>query len=260
MATSRTLIADLQTELARVAAVAEDALARVRLQDAWIRGMREHGVPGPVGPVGGTGTTGPTGPTGVGATGPTGPTGGTGTTGGTGPTGPTGATGTRNVLLGLTASSPSASAATTNLSCGPHTILANTTAIGDTYYGICYWEFVHTAAATPTLTFEALLGGVVLGTRTMTPVSTAATYSGYFECYVRFTAIGATGSLVATFPIANNGGATIASQLGGNTAVLTASATVDTTTSKTLEFRVRMTTGVASNTLTLYQAFIEQIL
>lgn len=161
------------------------------------------------------------------------------------------------VLESLGSSLPTASAALTNLTAGATTIAANTSALRHTWEAVYDWEFVHTAAATPTITAEWVYGGVVVASHVITPASTAGTFHGRHVGRFRFQSVGAAGTGVATIRTANPVGLALADQIGGSSTQLVA---LDTTVSKTLEFRIRMTTGVASNVLTLYNATLERLI
>lgn len=167
---------------------------------------------------------------------------------------------TGGVLVALSGNLPQVTANVTNLSPGVLTIAANTTLVGDYYHSHLAWELIHTAAATPQLICECLYNGVVVTSRTVTPVAVAGTYHGSFDCWWRFSAIGGAG--VGTGRVAiqssNDLGSTLSGRLSSDAA--TNSTTVDTTASQTLEFRCRMVTAVASNTLSLFNAYIEKLI
>jgi hypothetical protein len=156
------------------------------------------------------------------------------------------------------ATSPTATNATTNLSCGgSFNIPANTVRVGTAYRLHGQYVYVHTAAATPTLTFEVLVAGAVEQTVSLTPLSSASTYTGWFTAIIRFQTIGAGGAAMITWQQASD------MATGYQNAITcsphTATDAVDTTVSCTIELRCRMTTAVASNTLTVVQGFIERL-
>jgi hypothetical protein len=161
------------------------------------------------------------------------------------------------VVQAITADA-SATNATTNLSGGTHTILANTVRVGTVFRLTIFFAFDHAgAAATPTLTFEVLIAGVVERTCVVTPVSTAGTYYGTAVAYMTVRTIGTTGTVMIS-PIVTTGvGATIPEAIEGPTA--TSTDAINTTIDNTLQLRCRMTTAVASETLTVQQGFTERL-
>lgn len=163
------------------------------------------------------------------------------------------------VLLSLGATNPSATNATTNLSCGALTLPAGTVTQGTTFRAYMDWAYVHAAGATPTLTIEWVLGGAALLAFVITPNAVAATYNGLIEAYFRFSS-NPTTSGIARFNIktSNTVGATVTDQLGGSAANQLGG--INTSITTTLELRIRMTTAVASNTLTLNQAYLERLI
>lgn len=161
------------------------------------------------------------------------------------------------ILASLLGTTPTADAVTTNLSVGSLTVPANTTAIGTTYIGNLSVEFVHTASATPTLTIEWVYGGSVVCTRVITVTAVAGTYTLWVEGYFRHTTIGAASSARVSIRSVCTAGATVNDQIGDTTA---APAALNTTISRTLELRVRMTTGVASNQITLHQGIVQRLI
>lgn len=161
------------------------------------------------------------------------------------------------ILASLLGTTPAATNATTNLSCGAITIPANTTQVGFTFRANQSVEFIHTAAAAPTLTLEWVYGGSVVLTRVVTVTAVAGTYTLWSEAYFRFDTIGAAGSARASIRCVCTAGATVADQIGDTQAAVAA---LNTTISRTLELRVRMTTAVAANTITLHQATLDRLI
>lgn len=145
--------------------------------------------------------------------------------------------------------------ATTNLSFGTFTIPANTLQVGSVWVFTGYFTFLHTAAATPTLTLELLVNGVVVDSAVMTPQSTAATYAGTAHGYITCRTTGASGTIQANCRL--DGNAVLGTGNDGSTS--TATDTVDTTVSRSVEMRIRMTTAVASNTLTVLHGYIQRV-
>jgi hypothetical protein len=164
------------------------------------------------------------------------------------------------VVVGLGATNPTATNATTNLSAGAYTIVANTARVGTTYKAVIHFAFVHAAGATPTITAEwVLTGGTPTGLASfvITPTSTGGTYRGTIEGLLRFQTIGGSAGGISTVRTCNSFGNTGNDSTGGVDGGFTGS---DTTVTQTIEFRIRMTTAVASNTLTVQQAYIERVL
>ena len=164
------------------------------------------------------------------------------------------------VLVNTT--TPAATNATTNLSMGGQfTIPANTLRVGSLYQITCNYVYLHTAAATPTITAELLINGTVIAqcTLVLTPISTASTFTGTIVYYVRCQALGSgtTGKVVCTADQKNSFVAFARPSIENPTG--TATTDIDTTIARTLEGRIRMTTAVASNTLTVTQGFIEKV-
>jgi hypothetical protein len=161
------------------------------------------------------------------------------------------------ILAALLGTTPSVTNDVTPLSVGAITVPANTAQVGTTYIANLSVEFVHTAAATPTLTLEWLFGGTVVCTRVITVAATAGTFTLWVEGYFRHTTIGAASSARVSIRAICTAGATVNDQIGETTA---APAALNTTISRTLELRVRMTTAVAANSLTLHQATIQRLI
>lgn len=145
--------------------------------------------------------------------------------------------------------------ATTNLSLASYTAGANTLAVEDVFRFTGLYVYQHDAATTPTLTMEVLLAGVVAASFVFTPVNVAATYSGRVEGYVSIHTIGAGGTAMCTIRHDANG-ANNTDQQGEGSLNLTATA-IDTTLSRSIAARMRMTTAVPANTLTLTQSWLE---
>lgn len=164
---------------------------------------------------------------------------------------------------GLVASNttiPTATNATTNLSAGgSYSIPAASLEAGSVYRTTCMYEYVHTAAVTPTITIEYLINAVVIAAVTLvkTPINAAATYSGTIHAYLRCQTTGAGGTCVVSIDQKNTY-ETFA--LGAIQNALNAATTaIDTTVARTIELRLRMTTAVAANTLNITQGFVEAL-
>ncbi len=162
-------------------------------------------------------------------------------------------------LVSVNTTMPTATAATTNLSCGgAFPIPADTARIGAFYRATGQYLFEHTAAATPVIVHEWLVDGVVVDTRNATPIATAADYHGRIIAEIRFQTLGATGTAMCSMWLNANQPVTYDFGVIAGTSGKTLT-TVDTTQALTIELRVRMVTGVASNILTVIQGFVERL-
>lgn len=161
------------------------------------------------------------------------------------------------ILASLLGTTPTAVDVATNLSVGSVNVAANTVAVGTTYIGNMSIEFVHTAAATPTLTLEWVHGGTVVCSRVVTVTAVAGTYTLWLEGYFRHTTIGAASSARVSIRAICTAGATVNDQIGETTAV---PAALNTTIARTLELRARMTSAVVGNTITLHQGTLQRLI
>jgi hypothetical protein len=149
-----------------------------------------------------------------------------------------------------------ASAATTNLSCCTFTTVANSLVAGSVFLFSGWYSYLHTAATTPTLTAEILVNGAVVATGILTPIATAATFSGRIDGILTIRTTGAGGTAMAQ--VHHDANFSGVGSVDGS--VNTATFAIDTTAARSLELRVRMTTAVASNTLTVTNGYIERLL
>ncbi len=147
--------------------------------------------------------------------------------------------------------------AVTNLTIETFTVPANTARVGTLYRFTGWFQFLHTAALTPTLTIELLLDGGVIETFIVSPIATAATWNGKVEAMVCFRSIGAGGTIKSDVQCTTSVGVNQANCAFGSTS--TGTDAIDTTADRVLLLRIRMTTAVASNTLTVVQGFIERL-
>lgn len=109
-------------------------------------------------------------------------------------------------------------------------------------------------AATPTITIEALINAVVQATVVITPVTATATFGGEVQAVFTCRAIGATGSAFVNVACINNFGSTLTSSYATSNNAIVAG-TFDTTAASSVTLRIRMTTVVASNVLTVTEGF-----
>ncbi len=120
------------------------------------------------------------------------------------------------------------------------------------------FTFLHTAAATPTLTVELAVAGVAIVAAVVTPVATAATFHGLLEAFFTVRAVGVAGSVCGAVFVRSHG-LTLANAGADPAQVDTTPDAIDTTIARLVELRARMTTAVASNTLTLSQGWVERL-
>lgn len=153
-------------------------------------------------------------------------------------------------------SNSAATNATTNLTCVSHTVAANDWSVGSLYVLRGWFQFAHTAAATPTLTIDLLVGGTLVETFVVTPVATALTWNGSIEAVVCCRSTGAGGTMKTDVQCTTSAGTNAANVAFGST--VTADRSLNTTVSNALLLRMRMTTAVASNTLTVVQGWCER--
>ena len=146
--------------------------------------------------------------------------------------------------------------ATTNLVGASATAPANSLQPEQVYSLEWYFTYLHTAASTPSLIFELLIGGAVLATQTVTPVSVAGTYAGRVQTTFTVRTGGTSGTVVGAI-IAQLMGTTQATDWGGGI-VGTSPTAVNTTVSNVVKARMRMGSAVAGNTLTISQGWIER--
>lgn len=151
-----------------------------------------------------------------------------------------------------------ATAAVTNLVGAALPAPANFLKVGQVWAFHFPFTFLHTAAATPTLTLEFALQGVVQLAQVVTPVAVAATYHGFCRGYLTVRAVGVSGSFCPYITLESHG-LTLAAAGAAPTNVATVPTTIDTTIARLIELRLRMTTAVASNTLTIPQGWVERL-
>lgn len=156
----------------------------------------------------------------------------------------------------LTANNAATNSAS-NMSFTVHTVEANDWNAGTLFRLSGHFLFEHTAAATPTLTAELLVGGSVVETAVLTPFSTALTYAGKVEAIVCCRSTGSPGTMKTDLQFHASAGVNSHQALVGSLTV--ANNNLTTTVSRELRLRIRMTTAVASNTLTVVQGYTERL-
>jgi hypothetical protein len=166
--------------------------------------------------------------------------------------------------VGFTANSGSiqtASAAqtnsTTNITVTSVAPSANSWEAGTVWKLQGFFTYLHTAAATPTITVELLIGGVVAQTVESTPASSAGTFGARVEGTIVCRTTGAGGTAMASLLLLADFGTNL-----GNTVMAShdnTTSALNTTGAVTLLLRVRMTTAVASNTLTVIEGYATRL-
>lgn len=159
---------------------------------------------------------------------------------------------------GALVASLSAAALSTNLVGASFTAAPNSLAVGQVWKMRMHFTYLHAAATTPTLTFELAVAGTAVVAAVATPVATATTFHGWAEAYFTVRSVGVSGSLMGSVHVGALG-LTLANAEGGAQQVDTVADVIDTTQSRLIEFRARMTTAVASNTLTIAQGWPERL-
>lgn len=92
----------------------------------------------------------------------------------------------------------------------------------------------------------------------VTPVATAGTYHGKATAEFTIRSVGASGTLMGAVQVESHG-LTAANAGAAPAQVDTTADTIDTTVAPLVELRARMTTAVASNTLTISQGYAERV-
>lgn len=158
-------------------------------------------------------------------------------------------------MVAITANA-TATAATTNLVVCSDTIPAGSAVVQEVFTLEGWYRFVHTAASTPTLALELLINGAVICSCTVTPPSTANTYTGKVQAAFTVRAIGPAGSVSAAVML--DGSATTAAHQFGGSNVDDAVDAVNFDLDRSVQLRMRMSTVVASNTLTVTQGYMRR--
>lgn len=136
---------------------------------------------------------------------------------------------------------------------------ANFLRVGQVWKFCATFQFVHTAAAAPTVIVELAYGATVIATfPAIQPVSMAATYHGLLEAYMTVRTAGAAGSVIA-YVDARSPGLVVTNAFSGGAACNIAPTTVDTTVVNAITLRMRMGSAVAANTLTMPQGWCERL-
>jgi hypothetical protein len=151
-----------------------------------------------------------------------------------------------------------ATAAVTNLVGATLNMPAGRFAVGQVWRLRAHFTYLHAAATTPTLTVELAVAGTAIVAAVVTPVATATTFHGVIEGYFTVRTLGAAGTVMGSVHCTSHG-LTLANAGSDVAQVDTTADTIDTTIAWLVELRVRMTTAVASNTLTLSQGWCEKV-
>ncbi len=147
--------------------------------------------------------------------------------------------------------------ATTNISGGTYTIPANDVEIGSVFRYTGYLMCVGAASA-PSLVIELLINGSVVSTDTIAMVQSVLTRQCRVEALITIRTTGSSGTCKAEVM----GISSVAASFGnitGNPDGSTATDAIDTTVSRSLEVRARMSAAVASTTITFTQGFWERV-
>lgn len=150
---------------------------------------------------------------------------------------------------------PTATAATTNLSCGgSFNVPANNFSVGLTFYFEGQYFFV-ASGSPPIIVHELLIGGSVVETVEVTTSGTGDRH-GKVCAELTCTATGSVGAAMCTMWIDSGYAASLALGHVGSTS--TATDALNTTIANTVELRVRMKTVVGSNVLTVLRGHVER--
>ncbi len=145
--------------------------------------------------------------------------------------------------------------ATTNLSCGTFTTVADSLVVGSTFKFTGYFTYVHTAVTTNGIIAELLVNGAVVATATTAISATAITFSGIVEGYLTIRTTGASGTALPAVRVDH----LLLPVNGQNGSAVTTAFTFNTTVTRSLEMRIRMAGATLSNTLTVTNGFIERL-
>jgi hypothetical protein len=161
------------------------------------------------------------------------------------------------VGVASTTSNQAATNATTVLVGATYTIPANTLAVGTVYRVRVHYRFVKTTGP-PTLTCNLNFGGASVAQVIITSVNSSTTSAGWLEGVITCITTGSGGTIMSAIFGANNHG--ISNAINWNpTLTNIATSAADTTTTNVISIDMKMTTAVASNTLTISQGWVELV-
>lgn len=130
-----------------------------------------------------------------------------------------------------------------------------------------YFMYNHTAAGTPLIQVQLVLNGTATpGSGTtiesvqITPVSTAAAFGGKLEAVCSLRTAGASGTMSRWLACFNNFGNATLEYNAINDGGSVTDVAINTTVANSLSLRIFMVTAVASNTLTVVDGFVEQLI
>jgi len=138
---------------------------------------------------------------------------------------------------------------------------ANAWAVGTTYRFYAHIIYVHTAETTADPTFQIQNNGVVAASVTLQIPATAGTYVFRIEGCLTCRTTGAGGTLMASLTAAGSGPAAVGAgtpEVDGS--VTTATIALDTTSGATIRLTGHLGAVVASNTMTIANAYITPVL
>lgn len=161
---------------------------------------------------------------------------------------------TANVTKSVLQANTAATNATTVLTGASWTMPANFATAGMVIKLVTLYRFVKTTSA-PIFVAQLTIAGVSVITVTANTSSSAATSYGKIEAYITILTIGAGGTCMAAMVGSNNHGNAISDSMPGGVNIVANS--IDTTQTRTLETLINMNTAVASNTITISEAYVE---
>jgi hypothetical protein len=138
-----------------------------------------------------------------------------------------------------------------------YTIPANSLAVGTVYRVRVHYRFVKTSSG-PTLTCNLNFGGASVAQVVITSVSSATTSGGWLEGTITCRSTGSGGTIMSAIVGSNDHGITSAINWNPELTNIATSA-ADTTVTNVISIDMKMTTGVASNTLTISQGWVELV-
>jgi hypothetical protein len=120
-----------------------------------------------------------------------------------------------------------------------------------------HYRFVKTTSP-PTLTCNLNFGGASVAQIIITSVSSATTSGGWLEGTITCRTTGSGGTIMSALVGSNDHG--ITSAVNWNPELVNiATSSADTTAANVVSLDMKMTTGVASNTLTISQGVVELV-
>lgn len=150
-----------------------------------------------------------------------------------------------------------AAGATTVLVGPTHTFLANTLGAAQVYRWRASFRYVRVGTAAMNLNFVLRIAGAAAVTLAVVTPTVAGTYDGFVEAYLTVRTIGNTGTAMCSIHV-DAGNTTQAQHFGGHLTDISVDG-IDTTQNRTIDVTANMSTGTASNVLTLSQGFVDRV-